>query len=216
MKILFDDPIFPQVIVHNAIRVTNDAFNVALDSEDCIVSWVTLIHRDEVGDTKLPEPILVVTDLEGCEVQNFTVERQAKLAAMRFRVKQIQKEYGIGSSDSVTNPSLISTLLERVWAGEWMGQFSNGRAIYYNELADLLNVPAIAGWDLVKDQIALRKADWMPQSHILIAPQEEPMKWTSELHGHKEFSSSDFGWWACSSCNQGGDDYSNPQDFTCS
>lgn len=217
MKILLDDPIFPQVKVHNAIRVTKDAFNITIDSEDCIVAWVTLIHKDEVGEMKLPEPILVVTDLEGCLVKDYSIEKQAKFAAMKFRVKQIQKEYEIDSSDSVTDTSLVTALLERVWSGEWMGQFNNGNAIYYNELADLLNVPVIAVWDLINDQIALRKADWMPQSHILIAPQgEEPMKWTSELHGHKEFSSSDFGYWACSSCNQGGDDYSNPQDFTCS
>lgn len=217
MKNLLDDPLFPQVKIHNAIKVPKEAFNIAIDSEDCMVSWVTLVHKDEVGEMKLPEPILVVTDLEGCIVKDYNIEKQAKLAAMRFRVRQIQKEYGIGSSDSVTYPSLISTLLERVWSGEWMGQFNNGKAIYYNELADLLNVPEIAVWDLIKDQIALRKADWIPNSYILVAPQgEEPVKWTSELHGHKEFSSSDFGWWACSACNQGGDDYSNPQDYSCS
>lgn len=217
MKILLDDPLFPQVKVHNAIRVTKDAFNIAIDSEDCIVAWVTLVHKDEVGERKLPEPILVVTDLEGCLVTDYNIEKQAKFAAMKLRVRQVQQEYGIGTSDAVTYPSLISKILERVWSGEWMGQFNNGKAIYYNELADLLNVPVIAVWDLIKDQIALRKADWIPNSYILVAPQgEEPAKWTSELHGHKEFSSSDFGYWACSACNQGGDDYSNPQDFTCS
>lgn len=217
MTNLFDDPIFPQVIIHNAIRVTKDAFNVTLDSADCMVLWVTLIHKDEVGEAKLPEPILVVTDLEGNTANDYTVEKQAKFAAMKFRVRQIQKEYGISSSDSVTYPALISKLLERVWSGEWMGQFNNGKAIYFNELADLLNVPVIAVWDLIEDQIALRKADWMPQSSILIAPRgEEPVKWTSEIHGHKELSLSDFGYWGCNACGKTGDDYSNPQDFTCS
>lgn len=211
------DSRFAQVITHNAIKVTKNAFNISSESEDCYVLWVTLLHENELDLEEKPAPILVVTDLEGCTINDFEIERQAKLAAMKFRVRQIQGEYGITNSDSVTYPALISKILERVWSGEWMGQFNEGKSIYYNELADLLNVPVIAVWDSIKDQIALRKADWLPNSYILVAPQgEKPAKWTSEHKGHKEFSSSDFGWWACSACNQGGDDYSDPQDYTCS
>lgn len=214
------DDMFASVIIHNAIKVAKEAINTNESStEDCIVSWATLLHSDEIhlNKSEAPAPILVVTDLQGSLITDFATEKQAKLVAMKFRVEQIQSEYNIDSTDSGPHPSLMSAILERVWSGEWMGQFNNGKAIYYNELADLLNVPVFAVWDLINDQISQRKADWVPNSYIVVAPSgEEPVRWTSESHGHKEYSCSDFGYWSCAACKQSGDDYTDAADYYCS
>jgi hypothetical protein len=207
---------FPLVITHNAIRVTKDAFKITSDSPDCIVSWVECYNKEEIGTDFKPESILVVTDLEGFMITDPTAEKQAKLAAMAFRVRQIQEEYEITPFDSVTYTNLISKILERVWAGEWMGQFNSGKCIYFNELADLLNLPMVDIWSIVEELVTLRKADVLPSSWILVAPEgEEPRKGTEELLGHREYSSSDFGYWSCAFCEQNGDDYSSPQDYPC-
>lgn len=231
------DKTFALVVVKNAIIVRADALNAVptpaedlsnkllaangstptprvIFTDDCVVSWVELYHADEIENPESIPAVLVVTDLEGNPLQG-PIEKAAKLAAISFRVSQIQQELGI--TDKVTDDELVFELLERAWNNEWMGQFDSGRLLYFSELADLLNIPMGEIWPVVDELVTARKADVLPSSWILVAPKgDTPRRGTEESLGHKEFSSSDFGWWACSACNQGGDDYSDPQDYTCS
>lgn len=232
------DDIFALTVVKNAVKVSADALNAVpnpeqdssnkiladngvktsprvIFTEDCIVSWVELYHADEVANAKKIEAVLVVTDGEGNKVSD-PAEKAAKLAAISYRVAQIQQECGI-TTEKVTDKELIYNMLERVWNNEWMGQFNYGRSIYFSELADLLNMPMGDVWSVIDELVTARKADVLPSSWILVAPQgDKPRRGTEEYAGHAEFSSSDFGWWACAACNQGGDDYSDPQDYPCS
>lgn len=231
------DNTFALMIVKNAMRVPAGVLNEVPDpdralsnklltangsqptpsevfTEDCLVSWVELYHADEVEKGEKIDAVLLVTDLEGNEV-DYAVEKPAKLAAIAFRVAQIQKEYGI--TGPVTDYEIIANLLERVWNNEWMGQFNFGRSIYFSELADLLNVSMGDIWSVVDELVTTRKADILPSSWILVAPEgDEPRRGKEERAGHKKFSSSDSGWWSCSYCEQNGDDYSNPEEFPCS
>lgn len=231
------DKTFALVVVKNAIIVRADALNAVPNPEqdlsnkylaangsaitppviftdDCVVSWVELYHADEVENSTNIPAVLVVTDLEGNPLQG-PIEKAAKLAAISFRVAQIQQELGI--TDKVTDDELIFQILERAWNNEWMGQFDSGRLLYFSELADLLNIPMGDIWSVVEELVTARKADVLPSSWILVAPEgDTPRRGTEEALGHKELSFSDFGWWACASCNQGGDDYSNPDDYACS
>jgi hypothetical protein len=165
------ESMFPLVITHNAIFVSKAA--VEVESEGCIVSWVECYNADEIGLPERPMSILVVTDLKGNLIRDDKVEKPAKLVAMAYRVKQIRQEYGITTDEEITDPDLISEILERVWQGEWMGQFNYGKIIYYNELADLLSVPKLAIWELIDKLVAQRKAEWIPDSWILQAPTNE-------------------------------------------
>lgn len=231
------DKTFALVVVKNAIIVRADALNAVptpaedvsnkllaasgstptprvIYTEDCVVSWVELYHAEEIEKSTIIPAVLVVTDLEGNPLQG-PIEKVAKLAAISFRVAQIQQELGI--TDKVTDDKLIFKLLERAWNNEWMGQFDSGRLLYFSSLADLLNIPMDDVWTLVDELVTARKADILPSSWILVAPEgDTPRNGTEEYLGHKELSMSDFGWWSCSACNQSGDDYSDPQDYTCS
>jgi hypothetical protein len=232
------DSKFPLVIVRNAIMVTKDDFltrtdisrrildtfgvptneyrQIADDGEKYAAIWVELYNKEEIGTSYKPSPLLVAVDLEGNQITDSFIEKQVKLSAMRYRVRQIQEEYDIAPGEAVTSHSLIHKMLERVWSNEWMGQFNNGGVIYFNELADLLNIPMGAIWSLVDELVTARKADVIPSSWILESPKgETPRRGTEELYGHKEFASSDFGYWSCESCNQSGDDYTNPDDYPC-
>jgi hypothetical protein len=230
MKRTLDD-VFPLVIIRNAIRVTPDALNAisahaqgnktyqptvipVFSTEDYIVSWVECYNDYETDNVQKVYAILVVTDIEGYIVDDNAVEKAAKLAAMDYRVTQIHHEYGI--KGEVNDTKLISRILERVWAGEWMGQFNDGTAIYFQELAALLNRPMGDMWALVDDLTAQRLVDVLPSSWILVAPKgDTPRKGTEEAYGHLEYSCSDFGYWSCASCGQNGDDYSNASDCPC-
>lgn len=200
---------FPLVIFKSAIRVIHD-------DKDYIAAWVYCYNKDEpVGNSF---PILTVMDLEGYDV-DWDTERAVKKAAMKFRVKQIREDLGLSPDAEIRDFETIDKLLQRVWAGEWMGQFDTGLVIYFNELGCLLNSDDDWKdiWELVSKLVEARLADVLPSSWILTHPQGETPVRGSKMDGHEELEVNSSGeYWSCSACGNSSDnEEGEPKEVPC-
>lgn len=132
---------FPLVVINNAILVRHD-------EKDFIAAWASMWNEGEPTDYS-QFSVLTVTDTEGNLIKSDLAgtSNLIKAEARNFRIKQIQKEFGI-SDDRVPTLDVILEILDRVWADEWMGQNNTGRNIYFSELADLLNTTQADIWPL--------------------------------------------------------------------
>lgn len=105
-----------------------------------IASWAELYRSHEHIHRKPLPAILVVNDEHGVYLGGTfpATERIIKHEAAAQRRRQIREELEIFGpiSDSET----ISYLLQRIWAGEWMGQTGAGKSIHVRELYELLGV----------------------------------------------------------------------------
>lgn len=201
------DDIFARVVIR-------EAWVINFENNDYIAVWAECYNNDELDTGFIAPAYLTIIHPDGIRVQNWDVESAVKQLAMSARVDQIRQEAGLvgGVKDTET----ISLLLDRVWAGEWMGQFNDARNIYIQELSSLLGLTFSETWPIVDMLVTLRLADVLPSSYTLIAPRgKEVLKSTFEFNGHKEYQCSDFGYWSCAACGNRGDDYADSADFEC-
>lgn len=161
------EDIFPLVIIHKAIKVTGAALPNTNDADEYFAVWAECYNQNEIGTAYVPPSYLTVLDRSGNRVDD-AVEKPVKLAAMEYRVAEIQAEYGI--TGEVTDIELISKILDRVWSGEWMGQFNFSHCIYLSELCSLLNLEMIDIWPVVEHLLTERRAVFQGNSHILEKP----------------------------------------------
>jgi hypothetical protein len=120
------------------------------------------------------------------------------------RVREIQGEYGI-PSDETEMLAITEKILERSWAGEWMGQAGYG--FFIDDLAGILNLEFIEAAQIVRTLNLQGKAGL---NGFIIVPWEEQeaayQSW-DDATGHKRLLVSDFGGWHCNHCGNQGDEY---------
>lgn len=197
---------FPAFIVKHAIRVIHE-------EKDYIAAWVLCYNKGEdVGSRVMP--LHYVSDLNGNEIEHWDTERAVKIKVMQFRAEQLREELKLG--DSIPDSDTLRNIFQRVWDGEWMGQFDVGNRLYVSELATLLNLSMSDMGPVIEELKESRIADIIPSTAIFGPPNDEYYSFDGhEVHGHLKLVSSDFGYWSCRSCGRSGDDMDNPEDVPC-
>lgn len=160
------EDMFAQVVVKNAILVR-------YKGKDYIAAWVSLFNEGEPADYS-KFSVLEIMDTEGNLVKSdlANTEREIKLLARKFRVKQIQEELGLNDG-RVPSLDTIIEIMDRAFADEWVGQHNTGRNIYFSEIADLLNTTQIEIWPLFAWLINSGLAS-NSGGYILSPPVQEP------------------------------------------
>lgn len=147
------------------------------------------------------------------------VRRAVFNAAAVFRVMELRAETNFNSLSLLSDREVIKRLVvefaERSWEGDYLGQLSGSNSLYVQELAEILGLSLSSVLPLVDE---LRAEGRVGLTGYIFIPHEAEVASKQRLYestGHRSLSVSDFGYWACSSCYQSGDEMTDPADFKC-
>ena len=125
-----------------------DSIEVIYEGKTHFVQWTDFYRADDIGKPKTFPSLLVVVDEEGNDFvppKSNAVERDIKLLGIEKRITQLHEELGI---NPITDLDEIQKILNRVWSGEWMGQFEFGKSIHLDTLRKILNLELPEFWVL--------------------------------------------------------------------
>jgi len=179
-------------------------------------SWKEFFYED--GDSMGYWGVLF--DAESGEELNLDYAEAGKFnaAASAFRVSEIQSKINLNSvemSKKDARKNKILEFFEDSQKGKYLGQKSNNATFYVQDAAELLRISLKSAIDYVNELI---KEEKIGLNGLILIPYEDYAREKTIVRketGHKSISISDFGWWSCSSCGKGGDDWTNPKDFKC-
>lgn len=148
--------IFPQIEVIESVDVTYEGKTYS-------VQWTDFYRQEDIGKPVNFPSILVIVDDEGNDLPPIyrDSDHTIKLLAIQHRFDELHEELG---TDPITDMTQIQKILDRVWAGEWMGQFEFGRAIHRDTLREILNLELHEFWPLldtlIRQRIVVTPSGW--------------------------------------------------------
>lgn len=210
-----------QAFVENDLTYTPSwSSRIIHDGIDVTVSWCKIeSHVHDVTTYGL--------HLSGADA--YTPEgRMAIAAAQQIRGVELRGEYsqildfrinedprlGVDGSELKAIADIVYDLYLRA-STEFVGQV-DANLLYVQDVANVLNIGRRGVLEAVKTLSGQRKIglngmilwDWESVN------QHRTRQF--ERTGHKALSVSDFGWWHCAACDNGGDEMTNPKDYSCS
>lgn len=134
---------FPLIEVLNSV-------DVIYEGEKYMAQWSDLYRRDEIGKPKKFPSLLVVVDKNGDMLNDASgIVAAVKRIATEQRINELHEEFG---TEPITDLETIQKILDRVWAGEWMGQNEFAGDIHRDTLRRILNLEPEEYWP-VSDEI---------------------------------------------------------------
>lgn len=166
------------------------ATSIMHDGSETTDRWLHVSRKDEDG---------TLTDIDDIHKEDSDhYDTIVRLLANK-RVKEIQVEYGIPSSD-LDELAVTEQILARVWAGEWMGQLRNSYYFFIDTLGEIFNKDFLDAAEIIKILNHQKKAGL--NGFIVVPWEEEDDAYQSweQATGHKKLSVGDSGGWSCQHC----------------
>lgn len=119
------------------------------------------------------------------------------------RIAELQQELNI--TKPTHDPEVAWSIIQRVWAQEYMGQWSNSYFFMHFELAAIMKLDELEAMVVVEN---LHSKQLVGFNGAIIVPFEvelEAFSYWEKMTGHKRLTMSDFGYWRCDYCGNGGD-----------
>lgn len=200
------EDLYTTVVFHNAVIIHHV-------ETPYVVSWVDCCNAADRSEGISSIPYLTVTDWHGSPLNNWVLAQELKLKAVSFRITQIWEEMSLTTPVSIDK---IEEILNRVWGGEWMGQFHIGNQIHFSELAAVLDMKPKAVLPIIEQLVGLRKAHVVRGSALLIPPTSSLSIISGEAVGsHSSVHFNADGWWSCEVCGCMGNETQRPDDVSC-
>jgi hypothetical protein len=186
-------------------RIVKQTIEAEYEGDTWLAEWASFIIHDgsESHDRWLKvsrkEEDGTRTDIDDIH-EEYSDHRETivKLLAAK-RIKEIQAEYGIPSTD-LDELNVTEQILVRAWAGEWMGQLRNSYYFFIDTVGEILNKDFLEAAKIIKTLNSQKKAGL---NGFIIVPweeEEEAFQSWEKSTGHKKLSVSDIGGWSCQHC----------------
>lgn len=155
--------VFPLIEVLRSVDVT-------YEGKQYSVQWTNFYLKEDIGRPPRFPPLLSVVDDKGDDLESTikNITREVKLIAIEHRMAELREELG---DSPITSLAEIQKILDRVWAGEWMGQFEYGGEIYLLTLRDILNLGQEEFWPIFDTLLEKGMVRTVEGSRFLYNPQ---------------------------------------------
>ncbi|MBC9705981.1 MAG: hypothetical protein H9W81_13615 [Enterococcus sp.] len=148
-----------------------DSVDITFEGKKYSAQWSLFWRKEDLGKPCRFPPLLTLVDEEGNDLESVhrPADREIKLLAIQHRLNQIHDEIGYAP---ITDLAEVQKILDRVWSGEWMGQFEFGGNIHRDTLRQVLNLELDQFWPLLDTIIEKKMVGTIDGSWFLYNPQD--------------------------------------------